>query len=858
MFAARSAKSIMSQSLQHAKTVVRRSKDRGHADHGWLDTYHTFSFANYYDPNFETFGALRVLNEDRVAPQSGFPFHTHRNAEIFSYILSGELTHRDSMMGKGAANSTADKDLFYRIRRGDVQFTTGGSGISHSEQNEHSSEPVHFLQIWALPWKSGLTPRYHDLTVTDERKRAGFVPIISPLKAGIKATVEEEKAAIPAIEGTIPIHADLVMGASIIAEGTSATWKVGAGAVTSKESRNVYIHLPMTNAGKAKVGMPDGTVLGEGDGAFVSKVNEGDALTIESIGTAEAETITQKRLSSNATTNSLPNLNAAASYAIVQAAIQRTQDRLFNDNFVPWKFHPRNSDFEPANNASQVLVKSVIIQQNQSDSAAILKPRAGEVNERYTLSITAAGAVEITSVSSIGILRALETFTQLFYEHSSNGGVYSPYAPVNIIDAPKFGHRGFNMDVARSYYPPSFILHTIDALSWNKFNRLHLHVTDAQSWPLDIPALPNLSIKGAYQAGLSYSREQLAQIQEYAMYRGIEVFLEIDMPGHTSAIALAYPDLITGYNVQPNWGDYAAEPPSGSLKLNSSAVYAFLHTLWEDLLPRVAPYSAYFHTGGDEVKANVYNLDETVRSNATSVLQPLLQKFVDFNHDYVRAAGMTPVVWEEMLLQWNLTLGSDVVVQTWLSDEAVAQTVAKGHKALAGNYNYWVFLGLLPPSPLPSDTRMRLLIAFIRIQYLDCGRGSWLDPITRATSPFLDYCNPFKNWHLVYSYDPLLGIPANSSNLVLGGEVHLWSELADPTNWDSVAWPRAAAAAEVLWSGAKDEQGRNRSLVDAGGRLGEWRERLVGRGIAAGPVQMPFCRMTPGGNGNASLCLSDG
>lgn len=281
----------MSQSLHNAKIVARRSKERGHADRGWLNSYHTFSFASYYDPKFETFGSLRVLNEDRVAPNTGFPSHTHQNAEIFSYIISGELTHRDSMMAKGAASSEADKDLFYRIKRGDVQFTTGGSGISHSEHNEHISKPVHFLQIWALPWKSGLTPRYHDFTASDEKKRAGFVHIISPLKAGKGASVEGEEAAVPAINGTIPIHADLVMGVSIIANGTSATWKVGAGAVTSKDDRKVYVHLPMAGAGKSKVRLPDGTVLEEGDGAFVTKVNEEDALEIESVGIAEAEVV---------------------------------------------------------------------------------------------------------------------------------------------------------------------------------------------------------------------------------------------------------------------------------------------------------------------------------------------------------------------------------------------------------------------------------------------------------------------------------------------------------------------------------------------------------------------------------------
>lgn len=109
--------------------MPRRSSARGHADHGWLNSYHTFSFADYYDQRHMSFGSLRVLNEDRVAGGTGFPTHPHRDAEIFSYILSGELTHRDSMVQKGKELvKDGSKDDFYRMKRGDVQFTTGGTG----------------------------------------------------------------------------------------------------------------------------------------------------------------------------------------------------------------------------------------------------------------------------------------------------------------------------------------------------------------------------------------------------------------------------------------------------------------------------------------------------------------------------------------------------------------------------------------------------------------------------------------------------------------------------------------------------------------------------------------------------------
>jgi redox-sensitive bicupin YhaK (pirin superfamily) len=281
----------MAKSLRQAKITPHRSGTRGHSDHGWLNTYHSFSFADWYDPRFSHFGSLRVLNEDRVAPQNGFPTHPHRNFEIFSYIISGELTHRDSMITRGKEGD-AQSDKFYRMHRGDVQFTTGGTGIAHSETNEHKSDTVHFLQIWALPWKQGLTPRYHTRHFDDEEKKKGFVKILSPLKGGDDATAQQEKDAEPTIPDTIPIHADFVMGAGIISPSNSFEWIVGAKG-TQGTKRKVYIHLPMTKKGKAKIRLDgrEDAELSEGDGAFIEGVNADDKLVVESIGEADAEVI---------------------------------------------------------------------------------------------------------------------------------------------------------------------------------------------------------------------------------------------------------------------------------------------------------------------------------------------------------------------------------------------------------------------------------------------------------------------------------------------------------------------------------------------------------------------------------------
>jgi quercetin 2,3-dioxygenase len=285
------AKNTMSKALHNAKITPHRSGTRGHSDHGWLNTYHSFSFADWYNPKFNSFGSLRVLNEDRVKPNTGFPTHPHRDFEIFSYLLSGELTHRDSMLQKGREGN-ASSDRFYRMHRGDVQFTTGGTGIAHSEFNEHDKDTVHFLQIWAVPWKRGLAPRYHTRHFDDEAKRQAFVPILSPLKAGTEATAEQEKTAEPTLPDTIPIHADFAMSAGLIAPGTTFEYTVGAKA-TNATKRKVFVHVPMMHGGKAKVRLDgrDDAVLSEGDGAFVEAVNAGDKLAVESVGEAEAEVI---------------------------------------------------------------------------------------------------------------------------------------------------------------------------------------------------------------------------------------------------------------------------------------------------------------------------------------------------------------------------------------------------------------------------------------------------------------------------------------------------------------------------------------------------------------------------------------
>lgn len=223
--------------LETPMMTVRRAEARGHANHGWLDSHHTFSFANYHDPAHMGFRALRVINEDRVTPGDGFGTHPHRDMEIISYVLDGALAHRDSM-GTGST-----------ISPGDVQRMSAGTGVTHSEFNASQQDPVHFLQIWLIPERRGIAPSYEQKTFATEEKRGRLRLVASP----------------DGREGSVKIHTDASLYAGVFEGGETAQ-------ITLAPGRHAWVQVAR---GAVRV---NGHDLRAGDGASLS--GEG-AVTVE-------------------------------------------------------------------------------------------------------------------------------------------------------------------------------------------------------------------------------------------------------------------------------------------------------------------------------------------------------------------------------------------------------------------------------------------------------------------------------------------------------------------------------------------------------------------------------------------------
>ncbi|KNZ53161.1 beta-hexosaminidase [Puccinia sorghi] len=470
--------------------------------------------------------------------------------------------------------------------------------------------------------------------------------------------------------------------------------------------------------------------------------------------------------------------------------------------------------------------------------------------ESYEIKIEATDSQHCSALlyasSALGILRGLQTFSQLVYtlkppqkpcsatdqKHVKQGPIGSAqpedqivrfiHGPLSIRDQPAFPYRGLLLDTSRNYYPIEYIQRTLRAMSWVKLNVFHWHIVDSQSWPIQIPSHPQLSQMGAYSQEETYSVEEIIELTRFANSRGIEILLEIDTPGHTAIIGEAYPDLIACKNKAP-WIKYAAEPPAGQLRLADDRAITLINEIFEYLTTEIP--GTLFSSGGDEVNKKCYEEDEPTQASLQAKDQTLseaLSSFVLKTHKTISRSGKVPVVWEEMVLDEEVPLPVDnTLVTVWRNSSMVSRVVEKGYSMIHGASDY---------------------------SYLDCGLGDWLGDSINGTS----WCDPFK----VYlakgmKYTPLIRIRTSRH---LNGSKYLEARhyfgLSKPTNrtWTVSSGrilffeaPRALSTAELYWTGTE----RVRSVTEALPRIHDMRYRLVQRGIRATPLQPHWCALRP-------------
>ncbi|KAG8770215.1 N-acetyl-glucosamine-6-phosphate deacetylase [Ceratobasidium sp. 428] len=495
-------------------------------------------------------------------------------------------------------------------------------------------------------------------------------------------------------------------------------------------------------------------------------------------------------------------------------AVTRTQAQLKGDKFERLVVGRGASDAARIKSARELSKLVLSYGKGYSATGKSLQTEStttlGTRDEGYTLTVPSDGsAATLTANSTLGLFRGLTTFTQMWYSYDTY--TYTAEAPYAITDKPAYPYRGLHLDTARNYFPLSDIKRTLDAMSWVKLNQFHWHIVDSQSFPLVVDKYPELSAKGAYSASQIYTQQDVKDIVTYAAQRGIDVMLEIDTPGHTSAIGESHPEYIA-CRYAPPWATHANEPPAGQLRLASPTVQKFTADLFSAVLSPLKGFGTLFSTGGDEINAKCYAEDQPTQDELKKqgiTIEGALNKFTNVTHAAVRSAGRTPVVWEEMVLDFKVTLPKDTITLVWISSANVASVVQKGYRVVHAASDFF---------------------------YLDCGGGGWVGSNPQGNS----WCDPFKTWQKAYSFDPLNGTTGDQASLILGGQSLLWTEQSDPSNLDPQIWPRAAAAAEVFWTG-----GAKRNVTEALPRLHDVRYRMVQRGVRAIALQPLWCALRP-------------
>ena len=448
-------------------------------------------------------------------------------------------------------------------------------------------------------------------------------------------------------------------------------------------------------------------------------------------------------------------------------------------------------------------------------------------DESYTLQWSATSAAALLQANTIvGALRGLETFAQLvepdpLYKQLP---LQLPALDFAITDAPRYPYRGLMMDLSRHYYSIPFIQHTIDTMVSNKLNVLHLHLTDDQSFPVASSVYPELANKGAFgrktQGGnglllYTYTKSQLVALGTYALDRGVLLVPEFDMPAHSSSWGASHPEImVTGGHNNGSWEGGCSQrlfQHGDTLNPIKNETYLLIDALLLEMATYF-PLTPFLHLGGDEVPtacwAGNLALNQWMASNniAKGDYNALESYFVSrvATGKKLLTTGKTLMYWEEIFNN-NVQLDKTSIVQAWKST-AMSGIIHAGYRT-TNSYKWYLNHGCN-----------------------NFGDGNWDDFYTN---------DPMKWSNTNASAPPLTPL---QKKLVLGGETTMWSECVDAYSFDSIVWPRTSAAAEQLWS---SETLTKVVTNDTWVRLSEFRCRMVGRGVAAAPINDATASRSP-------------
>ncbi|KAG0260820.1 hypothetical protein DFQ27_003300 [Actinomortierella ambigua] len=482
------------------------------------------------------------------------------------------------------------------------------------------------------------------------------------------------------------------------------------------------------------------------------------------------------------------------------------------------------------------------------------------VDESYNLKVTTDGTINIKAKTIWGALHAFTTLQQIVI--SDNGRNLFIEQPVTIDDVPKYTHRGVMYDTARNFIPIKNLKKQVEALAFSKLNVFHWHITDSQAWPLEIKHKDYRAFtRGAYSHREIYTQEHVRDLVKFARAHGVRVIPEIDMPAHSNkGWASVDPKTVAcGDSWWSNdvWEHHSAvQPNPGHLDISYPGTYKILGQIFPEIAGLFK--DDIFHVGFDELMPNCYEYSALTREwfdkNPGVTYNDLAQIWVNNTVEPIfKKSARRLMMWEDSVLfpAMHADIPKDVIMQSWNNGvDNIHALVKKGYDVVVTSADFF---------------------------YLDCGHGGYVtndarynqqykppmnETLTKAFDAVAEYnnpysptltnyggagaswCAPYKTWQRIYSYDFTWGLNDEEAKKVIGGEAAMWAEQVDATNLDTKVWPRAAALAELLWSGNRDSKGDKRT-TELSARIFEFRERLVDLGLNASPLVPKFCIQNP-------------